>query len=68
MNYEELWNALKEHIRYKSNKPMTSSDNYVKTAEDMGRRSAYCEILATMAQYEYNDMTKEKNKNDKYAL
>ncbi len=67
MNYEEMWNALKNEITDKAKRPTLNSRTVVKHAEEIARKQALFDILQKMENIE-KQYSSKNTKNDKYAL
>lgn len=72
MNYEAMWNLLKDYVKQQMEKPCPSTATESRSIEDITTKRNMLDILETMIGIETNEQNKikivEKNKVDPYAL
>ena len=72
MNYEAMWNLLKENVKQQMEKPCPSAATESRSIEDITTKRNMLNILEIMNSIETNEKNKidiaERNKIDPYAL
>lgn len=65
MDYEKMWNSLKEKLQDMANQPLTNSRNLVKDVEDIAKKQTYYQVLTLIGSIEENNKNTD---DDKYKL
>ena len=66
MDYEKMWDTLKNNIKATAALPIEDSNNIIKATESVTRKTICFHILAQMEQIERASVNEENDK--KYAL